>query len=170
MRRQPVAPFPGPSTGSSTEHVDQAGDTNILSPASSVFSSQSSTTSIISGGDHEQESHDKSRDKSNADGEHDTTTFEVEVEITGVDEDVGHSNINNARRDNIGTINANEQLLNGGHGQNGTIVKTREKEEEERVGSPQDVAKIEAFHDNLAYHFSTILLSENATEVVSSAQ
>lgn len=157
--------------------MDQAGD-SILSPANSVFSSQSSTTSI--GGDHEQE---KSHD-------HATTTIlepyddvEVEVEITGVDEERDRqgsrgSSYGSANSNGVTTMNANEQLSNGRSEKNGSLEKTggvkeqveEIEEEEERVGSPQDVAKIEAFHDSLAYHFSTILLSENATEVVSYAQ
>ena len=154
MRRHPVAPFPGPS--SSTERVDQVGE-SILSPADSVFSSQSS---IISGGehDHDYKSHDqdsRSHDM-NPILEYDGAPFEVEVEITGCEEETDRDG---ERRD-----------INGGNA-NETVGKTQEKElEEERVGSPQDVAKIEAFHNSLAYHFSTILLSENATEVVSSAQ
>jgi hypothetical protein len=94
--------------------------------------------------------------------EYDGAPFEVEVEITDC-------NVEEADRDGG---NANEQLSNirSEKGERG-VGKTQERElEEERVGSPQDVAKIEAFHNSVAYHFSTILLSENATEVVSSAQ
>lgn len=172
MRRHPVAPFPGP--GSSTEHVDQVGE-SILSPADSVFSSQSSTNSIISGGEHDHEygrSHDqdnKSHDM-NPILEYDGAPFEVDVEITGCDDEEERDGGSERRGLNGG--NANDQLSYSHAGEKGGRVrKTQEKElEEERVGSPQDVAKIEAFHNSLAYHFSTILLSENSTEVVSSAQ
>ena len=104
--------------------------------------------------------------------EYDVAPFEVDVEITGceeeTDQDGGREGINGS---GMGGGNANEQLSNSRSEKDRTSVKTQEKEvEEERVGSPQDVAKIEAFHNNLAYHFSTILLSEDATEVVSSAQ
>lgn len=175
MRRQPVAPFPGPGSGSSTERLDQVGD-SILSPVNSVFSSQSSTTSLTSGGDHEQNL--KSHEMHPIVGS-DDVALDVEVEITGIDEEDTEQNGSRegssyGSRDNVGTMNANEQLSNGRSEKNGTMETTGEKEgayeEEERVGSPQDVAKIEAFHNSLAYHFSTILLSENATEVVSSAQ
>ena len=168
MRRHPIAPFPGPS--SSTERVDQVGE-SILSPADSVFSSQSSTNSILSGGehDHDYRSHDqdsKSHDM-NPILEYDGAPFEVEVEITGCEEETDRD----GERRGINGSNANEQLSNSRSEKGETVRKTQEKElEEERVGSPQDVAKIEAFHNSLAYHFSTILLSENATEVVSSAQ
>ena len=177
MRRQPVAPFPGPGTGSSSEQVDQAGggSDGILSPANSVFSSQSSTTSII--GDHE---HDTSHDKS-----HDTSAghmYDVEIEITGVEdkgEDVVSRESSHEHEESDVIGNANEQLLNGGTKTGevpATTDQTREEKDvsreegEERGGSPQDVAKIEAFHNNLAYHFSTILLSEQANQVISSAQ
>ena len=170
-RRHPVAPFPGPS--SSTEHVDQVGGESILSPADSVFSSQSSTNSIISGGehDHDYRSHDqdnKSHDM-NPILEYDGGPFEVDVEITGCDDE---ETDRGSEGRSINGGNANEQLSNSRSekGERG-VGKTQEKElEDERVGSPQDVAKIEAFHNSVAYHFSTILLSDNATEVVSSAQ
>ena len=178
MRRQPIAPFPGPGSGSSTERVDQAGE-SILSPANSVFSSQGSTTSITSGGgDHEQDkSHDRSHDLNPTIlGSYDVSPYEVEVEITGVDEDTDQNRSRSSSyesSDNGTTMNANEQLSNGRSEKNRTLETTGEKEgeeDEERVGSPQDVAKIEAFHNSLAYHFSIILFSENATEVVLSAQ
>ena len=172
MRRHPVAPFPGPGAGSSTERVDQVGEC-ILSPADSVFSSQSSTNSIIGGGehDHDYRSHDQD-DKShdmNPILEYDVAHFQVDVEITGCEEETDGDGM--GRGTNGG--NANEQLSNSRNERGETVGKTQvleREEEEERVGSPQDVAKIEAFHNSLAYHFSTILLSENATEVVSSAQ
>ena len=143
-----------------------------------MFSSQSSTTSIASGGgDHEHNS--KSHDVCPILGSHDPTPSDVEVEITSVDEeDLGQHGdgrgSNYGSRDNVSLVNANEQLSNGRSETGKKKVKEEqveeEEEEEERVDSPQDVAKIEAFHNSLAYHFSTILLSENATEVVSSAQ
>ena len=173
-RRQPVAPFPGPS--SSTERMDQVGE-SILSPADSVFSSQSSTNSIISGGEHDHDYRSHDQDKlhdMNPILEYDTAPFEVDVEITGCDDDE-ETDRRDAERGGINGSNANEQLSNSrGEKRDQSLRvggKTQEKElEEERVGSPQDVAKIEAFHNSLAYHFSTILLSDNATEVVSSAQ
>ena len=174
-RRQPIAPFPGPGAGHSTEHVDQVGE-SILSPVNSVFSSQSSTNSIISGGEHDHDNRSHDQDKShdmNPILEYDLAPFEVDVEITGCEEDTDQDGGRGSTYGNgTGRGNANEQLSNSRGEKDGTtLVKTEEKEvEEERVGSPQDVAKIEAFHNNLAYHFSTILLSEDATEVVSSAK
>ena len=177
-RTQPVAPFPGPGTGSSNEQVDQAGGGDgILSPTTSVFSSQSSTNSLL--GDHE---HDMSHDKS-----HDTNIiheYDVEIEITGVEDKeqgvVSSRESSYEDGENVDVSgNANDQLLNGVKTRSELRVETDQKREgkedggeegKDRVSSPQDVAKIEAFHNNLAYHFSTILLSENATEVVSSAQ
>lgn len=164
-RRQPIAsaPFPGPGSSSSTECVDQVGE-SILSPANSVFSSQSSTASIFSGGEHDQDykSHDM-----NPILEYEAPPFEVDVEITGCEEERDQDG---GRRENGNGMhggNANEHLSKT----TVPVGKTRAKEvDEERVGSPQDVAKIEAFRNSLAYHFSTILLSEDAKEVVSSAQ
>ena len=156
---QSLAPFPGP--GSRSIAVPDGGRPGGALTPDSVFAHQDSG----SDGDYKSaNSRTPTPEGSSSPPELERATsdpqsvVQVEIDITDANGQQRPSDIPRGRKNNqtVDKVdNRDNQELNGvGEG----------------TGLGCDLSKIEAFHDSLASHLSTILLSEDSSAVVASAQ
>ena len=90
-----------------------------------------------------------------------STDVHIAYETTGGSKK--QTNIITVENEQTDSTNANDDNVSNRHHEERGVV----------CSSPEDIAKIEAFHDiisGLAAHFTTILFSENEQEVMSSTQ